>query len=281
MAASEGPLEGGEFSLQNGLEVAGRSLGHQPRHGSREIIIVTAALATCDPGYLLTETLPKLIQANIRVSAFALSAELHVCRKLADETGGIMGVCLDRPHFRDWMKAQCVPPPSAGLVPTCSMMRMGFPTRSESEIPELVHATRTQTIMSRTAHECPQCQAKNAELPVDCAVCGLKLVVAPHLARSFHHLFPVPPFREVNQIVKEETKSPDLPVSKPMATTQGYVDSAGLLSELQTFFCASCLRPLEAMRFDCPDCGYSYCLDCDAFLHETLHNCPTCLRRDV
>jgi len=31
MAASEGPAGGGEFSLQNGIEVAGRSLGHQVR----------------------------------------------------------------------------------------------------------------------------------------------------------------------------------------------------------------------------------------------------------
>jgi transcription initiation factor TFIIH subunit 2 len=55
---SEGPSGGGEFSLQNGLEVAGRSLGHQPRHGSREILIVCGALSTCDPGHILTETLP-------------------------------------------------------------------------------------------------------------------------------------------------------------------------------------------------------------------------------
>ena len=78
----------------------------------------------------------------------------------------------------------------------CEMIRMGFPTRPSSEIAELVHATRDKTVFARTAYMCPQCQAKNAELPVDCAVCGLKLVLAPHLARSFHHLFPVPRFVE-------------------------------------------------------------------------------------
>lgn len=65
MAATEGPAGGGEFSLQNGIEVAGRSLGHQPRHGSREIVIVCGALSTCDPGYVLTETLPRLKGAYI------------------------------------------------------------------------------------------------------------------------------------------------------------------------------------------------------------------------
>jgi len=28
-------------------------------------------------------------------------------------------------------------------------------------------------------------------------VCGLSLVLSPHLARSYHHLFPVLPFAEV------------------------------------------------------------------------------------
>ena len=79
--AHQGPGMGGEFILQNGLEeVAGRSLGHRPHHGSREAFIVTSALSTCDPGYLLTETLPMLHQASIRLSCIALTAELHVCR---------------------------------------------------------------------------------------------------------------------------------------------------------------------------------------------------------
>ena len=47
-AHKEGPKGGGQFSIQNGLQVAGRSLGHQPRHGSREILIVCGALSTCD-----------------------------------------------------------------------------------------------------------------------------------------------------------------------------------------------------------------------------------------
>ena len=44
---------------------------------------------------------------------------------------------------------------------------------------------------------CPRCLARTAELPSKCHVCGLTLVSSPHLARSYHHLFPVKPFREV------------------------------------------------------------------------------------
>ncbi|KAF7250263.1 General transcription factor IIH subunit 2 [Varanus komodoensis] len=44
---------------------------------------------------------------------------------------------------------------------------------------------------------CPQCRAKYCELPVECKVCGLTLVSAPHLARSYHHLFPLDAFQEI------------------------------------------------------------------------------------
>jgi len=300
LCASEGQSAGGEFSLQNGLELAGRSLGHQPRHGSREVVVLTAALSTCDPGYILTETLPKLQQAKIRVSCFALSAELYICRKLVEETNGAMGVCLDKAHFRDWLKGQTVPPPaSANRVQemACEMVAMGFPTRTSSDIPELVHATREKTLLARTAYTCPQCQAKNAELPTDCAVCGLKLVLAPHLARSFHHLFPVAPFRELPVEKSGEGEARNVVSSSaPRSATihpKQLLDSELLVSSQDDDRCCyACLRPLgftaesrgdtakdteELLRFQCPDCESVYCVDCDAYMHASLHNCPGCL----
>jgi transcription initiation factor TFIIH subunit 2 len=302
LAASEPPTAGGEFSLQNGLEVAGRSLGHQPRHGSREIVVLTAALSTCDPGYILTETLPKLTQAKIRVSCFALSAEMHICRKLADETTGAMGVCLDKAHFRDWMMGQCVPPPAYRdrVEFSCEMVKMGFPPRSSVDVPTIVHATREKSLLARTAYTCPQCQAKNSELPTDCAVCGLKLVLAPHLARSFHHLFPVAPFVEVglDASILQAQQAKVVPVVssssgivKPSTTTTDEIDSTLVISsEDDDKCCYACLRTLgasadstaagdELMRFQCPDCKNIYCVDCDSLLHQSLHNCPGCLSR--
>jgi hypothetical protein len=46
---------------------------------------------------------------------------------------------------------------------------------------------------------CPRCKARVGELPSRCHVCGLTLVSSPHLARSYHHLFPVRPFQEVGE----------------------------------------------------------------------------------
>jgi transcription initiation factor TFIIH subunit 2 len=47
---------------------------------------------------------------------------------------------------------------------------------------------------------CPRCDAKLCDLPCSCSVCGLQLISAARLARSYHHLFPVPLFVEVTGV---------------------------------------------------------------------------------
>lgn len=372
--ASNPNSAGGVFSLQNGLEVAGRSLGHMPRYGSREILVLMGSNATCDPGDVLLETLPRLKKSGVRVSTVALAAEIHVCRMIAEKTGGIMAVCLDRTHLRDLVMGQCVPPPvrpgggreggsngaSGGSESgrTCEYVRMGFPSRRTEEVPTLIHAGgggSAPPTVGRTAYVCPRCQAKAAELPTDCAVCGLKLVLAPHLARSFHHLFPVPPFEEIaeevavglggrreavtdapgggnggNTAVPDAVGSIHLPSSifsdvAESAISLSYpaggllvgsgetarsvrIDATLLMSSSGSGrSCYGCLKVIgvhvdeddvgkggenrrkvggrsagggpgpDPLRFQCPDCCNVFCADCDAYLHETLHNCPGCL----
>lgn len=321
-AAGSPPTSGGEFSLQNGLEAAGRSLGRMPRHGSREVVVLCGALSTCDPGDVVVETLPRLKSAGVRVSTVALAAEMHVCRKISEETGGVMGVCLDRNHLRDLVMGQCIPPPALpgadeGLRKRpCEFVNMGFPTRESGDVPSLIHATRDKKMFTRTGYLCPRCKAKAAELPSDCAVCGLKLVLAPHLARSFHHLFPVPPFVEVPEDVVvgkegEVVVSNRNGIVRSSCTSGGNgnkktrtieIDSTILVSSKECDrACYACLKvigvkmdddrkvgssarsPLDAsnqpetLRFQCPDCLNVFCADCDAYLHETIHNCPGCL----
>ena len=153
-----GPTTGGEMSLQNGLEVAGRSLGHMPNYGSREIVLLVGALSTSDPGDVLCETVPRLKQARIRVSCIALVAEMYVCKRIAEVTGGIMGVSLDGGHLRDLIMGQCVPPPTTlsekeqqqqngkDRNKKCEFVQMGFPTRDNSDVPSLIHVTRDKKV---------------------------------------------------------------------------------------------------------------------------------------
>jgi len=283
--AKEPSLLSGQFSLQNGLELAGRSLGHMPKHGSREIFLIVGSISTCDPGDIFEDTLPKILRANVRCSCVALSAEMYVCRKVSEGSGGTMGVCLDRNHLKELTLAQSLPPPrlmkeNMERNRTCDFIHMGFPKRESSDVPSLIHSAKSDRQFGRTSYQCPRCTAKQSELPTDCAVCGLKLVLAPHLARSFHHLFPVPLFTELSLDVGTKTteKSEDTKIF--------------ITSNEDSKTCYGCLRDLSnnlnslqekkkskniSMRFQCPKCRNIFCAECDAYLHESLHNCPGCL----
>lgn len=104
---------------------------------------------------------------------------------------------------------------------------------------------------SKGGYACPRCACKVCSIPSDCPVCQLTLISSSHLARSYHHLFPVPAFEDVD-----------------IAT-----DS--------TSHCYTCNIDLMAteinVRHKCSDCKQVFCTTCDAFIHDNLHNCPGCL----
>jgi hypothetical protein len=176
---------------------------------------------------------------------------------------------------------------------------------------------------------------------------------SPHLARTFHHLFPVRPFEELDEaeVISRKEKidagkeietnfemtngnKKDLK-ALPITSSTAFTPASSISSSnVATFMvvssssnamdaqpsgqeqgsklinigpsivanCADCdrccfgclkvigCRPVKAtitekreeegeaiLRFQCPDCHNIFCPDCDAFLHETLHNCPGCL----
>lgn len=47
---------------------------------------------------------------------------------------------------------------------------------------------------SAPGYKCPRCAARLCEVPSDCCICGTALASASHLARSYHHLFPIPAY---------------------------------------------------------------------------------------
>lgn len=275
---------GGEPSIQNALELAHSSLKLLPPHASREVLILLGSLTTCDPGDITT-TIESVRKVGIRCSIIGLAAEVHVCKLLARVTGGDFGVALDDVHFRELLLQQVLPPPSATITtpsgpnatvaPTidASLVKMGFPQHHVAGLPTADGVTKqppqqafTMCMCHLDAKEedgsvsttrntsggyfCPQCCSKYCELPVECKACGLALVSAPHLARSYHHLFPVAPYTE-------------LPISK----------SLGISS------CQSCLyrfKQADKMCYRCETCHQIFCLECDLFIHDTMHVCPGC-----
>ena len=230
----------GEPSLQNCLELSLLTFKNLPKHTSKEVIILMGSLTTCDPGDI-NKTIDSLVEAGVRVSIIGLAAEIHVCRKLALKTKGSYNIILDEHHFRDLLNRHLQPPP-ANQNTESSLIRMGFPTPVSDGTPSicLCHL-KTNGSYTRTGYFCPECKSKYCELPTECRICGMTLVSSAHLARSYHHLFPVKPFDEVS--------SPNT--------------------------CFSCKEPFNT-GYKCTSCKSEFCSDCDIFIHDSLHVCPGC-----
>lgn len=248
----------GEPSIQNGLDLALQTLKMIPAHASREVLMVLGSLTTCDPGDI-EETIQSLKQENVRCSVISLSAETRIMRHLTLETSGIYSAILDETHFKDQL-FQHIEPLQATNSQECSLIKMGFPhgvvqdasSKKDQSMMSLcmchLESNSDKRNLSIIGYFCPQCQAKYCELPVECVVCGLTLVLAPHLARSYHHLFPILNFIEVP-------------------------------NQHQSTHCFACQKQFQESDkhlYKCPKCEKHYCNDCDMFIHDTLHTCIGC-----
>uniref|UniRef100_A0A2K5DST3 VWFA domain-containing protein n=1 Tax=Aotus nancymaae TaxID=37293 RepID=A0A2K5DST3_AOTNA len=210
----------GEPSLYNSLSMAMQTLKHMPGHTSREVLIIFSSLTTCDPSNIY-DLIKTLKAAKIRVSVIGLSAEVRVCTVLARETGGTYHVILDESHYKELLTHHVSPPPASSNS-ECSLIRMGFPQHTIASLSDqdakpsfsMAHLDgNTEPGLTLGGYFCPQCRAKYCELPVECKICGLTLVSAPHLV---------------------------------------YV---------------------------CAVCQNVFCVDCDVFVHDSLHCCPGCIHK--
>ena len=124
---------------------------------------------------------------------------------------GQFGVAMNEGHFKDLL-FELVPPPAQRALtrvsitsngsgnttvanPAADLMTMGFPTRLPDASPASLCVCHAE--MRSQGFLCPRCMSKVCDVPTDCDVCGLMVVSAPHLARSYHHLFPVKPYDAV------------------------------------------------------------------------------------
>ena len=218
-----------------------------PSHTSREILVIFGSLTSCDPDPI-QETINMVKAKKICCNFIGLSAELYICKKLAESTNGKFGVILDESHF--WVLLSEFIPPPEGNSSESSLMKMGFPHLVTADTNGHISYSMSSKKFSVGGYYCPQCRAKYSELPVQCVVCRLTLVSAPHLARSYHHLFPLPQFIEINFQENESNTS-----------------------------CHSCLRKFTQKQtfHQCERCNINFCLDCNLYIHETLHCCPGCI----
>ena len=267
------------------------------------------SLTTCDPSDI-DETIKACKKSNVRCSVICLAAEVRIYKHLTKETGGEFGVILDDSHFKDLLQTHLEPPPSSTSA-EASLIKMGFPCHSGHQSGQsgssddqtrsglgmcLCHQDLQQedrqgvdsgSRLSVSGFLCPQCNAKYCELPVECRICGLMLVSAPHLARSYHHLFPLPTFKEASACPHPNPNVVWFFISNFSLSIMYWIYIFQIsVSELRQDpsttmpSCFSCVRQFstssEAKCFKCPLCSRFFCGECDLFVHETLHSCPGC-----
>ena len=220
----------------------------------REALVLLSSLTTCDPGSV-ADAVKAAEAAKLRVSIIGLSAEMYISSRIALDTSGTYRGAQSEEHLRDLVMAACAPPALHGTSVDSKLVRMGFPSKDPDGAKSATFAGDGCTVMGG-AYTCPVCGAKNETIPCECHICKLTLISAAHLARSYHHLFPIEPFKEVD-----------------VASLPGGGD-------VQCRFCEQAVPRAGAARaksvFRCESCKLLCCAQCDEFIHESLHNCPGC-----
>ncbi|KAH8677456.1 Ssl1-like-domain-containing protein [Xylariales sp. PMI_506] len=259
----------GSPSLQNALEMCRGALFHTPSHGTREVLIVYGALMSSDPGDI-HDTIASVIKDRIRVTVVGIAAEVAICAELCAKTNpgteSTYHVALHEQHFHDLLLDATTPPATrTAEQSTASLLMMGFPSRMMAS-GDSINYCACHNRPTREGYNCTRCGSRVCRLPAECPGCGLTLILSTHLARSYHHLFPLRNWVEVPWAEAWRSKAcyaclAPFPDRDHEAEKKRVVSSTGLS---------------ESSRYACEVCRHHFCIDCDLFAHEVLHNCPGC-----
>jgi transcription initiation factor TFIIH subunit 2 len=242
-----------------------------PSHGTREIFMIFGSLLSSDPGDI-HQTMATLIDDNIRVGIVGLAAQVAICRELCTKTNGgddtRYGVALNEQHFRELVMEVTTPPATySQKQSTSSLLMMGFPSRTVEAYPSLCTC---HSKPSCGGYLCSRCNSKVCGLPAECPSCGLTLILSTHLARSYHHLFPLMNWVEVSwQRASRSSVCFACGIAFPPVPSQEQWQIAE--SQAKGMSVSS--------RYECTVCANHFCIDCDLFAHEIVHNCPGCQSR--
>lgn len=275
----------GEPSLQNALDMARSSMVHLPASNTREILVISASLTSVDPGNI-HDTIDQLARDGIHVSVISLAAEMHILKELVTRTGGELGVVISEDHYEGLLQ-KFVPP---RVLPqgvqdgpadddAAGLLVMGFPRRLPFNAPASLCACHGRAMSNRgqgsseddavpAGYTCPRCLAKVCLVPTDCPICGITIIMSTHLARSYHHLFPVENYVPLGwDAVDHDAPPACFSCGVPFPSAEGKEKTPAPLD-------AAAIAP--SSRYRCPRCSNHFCLECDAFVQEQLHLCPGC-----
>ena len=181
---------------------------------------------------------------------------------------------MDEVHFRELFLAATTPPVTRTREQSkASLLMMGFPSRTLAPGGSMSYCA-CHNKPFREGYLCTRCGARVCRLPAECPGCGLTLILSTHLARSYHHLFPLRNWVEVSWAKAAKSAvcfSCQCPFpEEPKTKTQPEKGKDGPTQR------STAKGVSESGRYACEVCGNHFCIDCDVFAHEVIHNCPGC-----
>ncbi|KAF2710997.1 hypothetical protein K504DRAFT_481012 [Pleomassaria siparia CBS 279.74] len=212
-------------------------------------------------------------------------------------------IATDQELLRELLLATTTPPvvrSTEGTSATpaesaAALMMMGFPSRVVEDVPTMCACHGNLTTGGYT---CSRCSAKVCSLPVTCPSCQLTLLLSTHLARSYHHLFPLRNWVEVSWSRARQKRSRECisclssfpepppvessPADEEMQEVEKVAEKSDQLAARQRKMDkedSEEQKASESARYECRACEGHFCIDCDMFCHLVLHNCPGCLSR--
>eukprot|EP01006_Ploeotia_vitrea_P022494 TRINITY_DN54909_c0_g1_i1.p1 TRINITY_DN54909_c0_g1~~TRINITY_DN54909_c0_g1_i1.p1 ORF type:complete len:437 (+),score=40.70 TRINITY_DN54909_c0_g1_i1:2-1312(+) len=284
----------GSASVENCLTMAIPRFHDAPPYATKEMLFLYNSLQTCDPGNILV-AIKKATEQKIRCNIICRGAEVYVLKKLAEDTHGTFAVAQNEAHYSELLLGHVVPPALlAGTGPddddeAGELIEMGFPQKCREDSFCFCHSS--EKLRTSSGYLCPRCKCKHCTLPTTCRTCSLTLVSAPHLARSYHHLFPLPAFTQltpaaVSAITERQPTNTQTTTTADSQTsaTESQTDNKTAKQDkapkkVPSVVCTGCqyvVRTTTDVLFQCPSCKEVFCTDCDELIHNTLYNCPGC-----
>jgi transcription initiation factor TFIIH subunit 2 len=245
-------------------------------------LLISGALMSSDPGDI-HDTISNLVADRIRVSIVGLAAQVAICAEICSRTNGgddsAYAVALHEQHFRELFLAATTPPPAQTKEQSAaSLLMMGFPSRTLAS-KDHVSLCGCHNKPSREGYLCTRCNTKVCRLPAECPSCGLTLILSTHLARSYHHLFPLKNWVEISwadagkSVACYSCLTPFPSAAKTKAKGKAKEAGAGTVGDIPE---NQVKGVSESGRYACQVCRNHFCIDCDLFAHEVIHNCPGC-----
>ena len=168
----------GVASLQNALELSISLHKDTPLYCNKEILILTSAISTQDPGDLFG-VIERLQKFKIQTSVLNLSVKNYIGEQITKLSGGDYRLAKDFVHFKTLLMIYTQPKSLLRNGIIHDMIQIGFPEKKVN-----VHAFDCNNKRCFEFYVCPICKAKNSELPTNCGICKTLLASAPFIART-------------------------------------------------------------------------------------------------